>query len=170
MRPTSSLSEDQRVAAVALFEVGLGVRAVASSLGVGRPPVKRLYDRWRVRGTGALVAKPRDRQSYSFEFKLEVVRRYLAGETKVELAREFDLSSPKLIEMWARKYRNEGEDGLRPKQPGRPPKEPGRPAKPADIGSGEVSELEQLRRENERLRAQVAYLGKLRALRAQERR
>ncbi|WP_241565979.1 helix-turn-helix domain-containing protein [Prescottella agglutinans] len=108
------------------------------------------------------MAKPRDRQSYSFEIKLEVVRRYLAGEAKVELAREFGMASPKLIETWARKYRNDGEAGLRPKQLGRPPK----PAEPA----GEISELEQLRRENEVLRAQVAYLGKLRALGAQQRR
>ncbi|MDH6284159.1 helix-turn-helix domain containing protein [Prescottella agglutinans] len=102
------------------------------------------------------------KRAFTFEFKLEVVRRFLAGETKVALAREFDLSSPKLIETWARKYRNEGEDGLRPKRAGRPPN-------PAGVDSTEVSELEQLRRENERLRAEVAYLGKLRALRAQER-
>ncbi len=163
MRPTSSLSEDERVAAVALFEAGWADRAVATRLGVGRPPVKRLYDRWRVRGTGALVAKRRDRQSYSFEFKLEVVRRAVAGEAKLDLAREYGLSSPKLIETWVRQYRNEGEDGLRPKRLGRPPK-------PAEAEAGEVSELERLRRENEVLRAQVAYLGKLRALRAQQRR
>ena len=107
------------------------------------------------------MTKPTKRV-FSFEFKLDVVRRFLAGETKLELAREFDLSSPKLIETWARKYRNEGEDGLRPKPAGRP-------AKPG-VAPGEVGELEQLRRENERLRAEVAYLGKLRALRAQERR
>ncbi|WP_433613675.1 helix-turn-helix domain-containing protein [Prescottella agglutinans] len=109
------------------------------------------------------MAKRRDRQSYSFEFKLEVVRRAVAGEAKLDLAREYGLSSPKLIETWVRQYRNEGEDGLRPKRLGRPPK-------PAEAEAGEVSELERLRRENEVLRAQVAYLGKLRALRAQQRR
>lgn len=162
MRPTSSLSEDQRATAVALFESGWAAQAVAKRLSTSLSAIDRLYDRWRVRGRGALVVKP-IAPTFTFEFKLEVVRRFLAGETKVELAREFDLSSPKLIETWARNYRNEGEDGLRPKRLGRP-------AKPADAGSGEVNELEQLRRENERLRAQVAYLGKLRALRAQERR
>ena len=163
MRARSSLSEDQRAMAVALFESGVADRAVAARLGVGRSPVKRLYARWRVRGTGALVVKRRDRHSYSFEIKLDVVRRVVAGESKVALAREYGLSSPKLIETWVRKYRNEGEDGLRPKQLGRPPK-------PVDAGTGEVGELEQLRRENEVLRAQVAYLGKLRALMAQQRR
>jgi transposase-like protein len=157
----SSLSEQQRAAAIELFETEWSWGAVAKRLRVSAPAVHRLYDRWRVRGGATLVAKPTTR-SFSFEFKLDVVRRFLAGETKLELAREFDLSSPKLIETWARKYRNEGEDGLRPKPPGRRPK--------PDTVPGEVDELERLRHENERLRAEVAYLGKVRALRARERR
>lgn len=107
------------------------------------------------------MTKP-GKRSFSFEFKLDVVQRFLAGETKVALAREFDLSSPKLIETWARAYRNEGEEGLRPKRAGRPPG-------PATSEPSESSELKRLRAEDERLRAEVAYLGKLRALRAQER-
>lgn len=160
MRAASSLSEDQRAAAVALFEAEWGSGAAAKHLGVPEHPVRRLYGRWRVRGSGALVMKP-TKPSFSFEFKLDVVRRFLAGESKLALAREFDLSSPKLIETWARKYRNEGEDALRPKQAGRPP------GTTAVSGVGEVARL---RRENERLRAEVAYLGKLRALREQQRR
>jgi len=109
-----------------------------------------------------LVAKPTNR-SFPFEFKLDVVRRFLAGETKVNLAREFGLSSPKLIETWARKYRNEGEDGLRPKPKGRPR------GTPAGAERRE-SELQRLRRENERLRAEVAFLGKVQALGDQVRR
>ena len=108
------------------------------------------------------MTKP-DKRSFSFEFKLEVVQRFLAGETKVELAHEFDLSSPKEIERWVRKYRDEGEDGLHPKRRGRPPRS-------VISEPSERTEVELLRAENERLRPQVAYLGKLRALREQERR
>ncbi|WP_238162081.1 helix-turn-helix domain-containing protein [Kribbella antibiotica] len=161
MRVDSSLSESQRAAAIVLFESGLSWNAAAKRLQVGASALSRLYERWQVRGDGALVSKP-TRRSFSFEFKLDVVRRFLAGETGVDLAREFDLSSPKLVQVWARKYRDEGEDGLRPKPVGRPSKPGAAPV--------EVSELERLRRDNERLRAEVAYLGKLRALRAQERR
>jgi transposase len=162
MRRDSSLTVEQRATAIGLFGDGLARKAVAARLEVSVWAVGELYDRWRLRGDAALVSKPTKR-SFSFEFKLGVVARFLAGETKLDLAREFDLSSPKLIEAWVRTYRNEGEDGLRPKRPGRPPK-------PAGQGSGGQSELEALRRENERLRAENAYLGKLRALRMSEQR
>jgi transposase len=158
----SSLSEDQREAAVAWFEKGIADTATAGLLGVSRGPVSRLYRRWRIHGRGALVAKP-TRRMYSFEFKLALVERFIAGETSPDLAAEAGLSSPRLLETWVRAYRREGADALQPK-----PK--GRPRKPDAPPPAELPELERLRRENERLRAEVAYLGKLRALRAQERR
>ena len=157
----SPLSEDQRRAAVAWFEKGIADKAAARVLGVPHSPVKVLYLRWRIQGRGALVAKP-TKQVYSFEFKLALVERFIAGETAQDLAAEAGLSSSGLLKNWAGAYRREGADALRPKPKGRPRKPDSPPA--------ELPELERLRRENERLRAEVAYLGKLRALRAQERR
>ncbi|WP_217509568.1 helix-turn-helix domain-containing protein [Pseudarthrobacter sp. C4D7] len=151
MHARSSLSEVQREAAVAWFEKGIADSAAATLLGVSRPPVRILYRRWKIHGRGALVAKP-TKQVYSFEFKLALVERFIAGETAPDLAAEVGLSSPTLLKTWARAYRREGPDALRSKPKGRP-KAPGA-AQPA-----EVSELERLRRENERLRAEVAYLG-----------
>lgn len=156
----SPLSEDQREAAVAWFEKGIADRAVARLLGVSQSPVQVLYLRWRIHGRGALVVKP-TKQVYSFELKLALVERFIAGETAQDLAAEAGLSSSGLLKNWAAAYRRDGVDALRPKPRGGPGT-PGSP--PAE------SELERLRRENERLRAEVAYLGKLRALRAQERR
>jgi transposase-like protein len=152
------LSEAQREAAVALFEKGVGYRSTAKLVDGCLAPVKALHLRWRIHGQGALVAKPT--KSYSFEFKLALVERFLAGEPGPELAVEAGLSSRELLQKWVRAYRRDGADALRPKPNGRPGKASAPP--PA-----EISELERLRRENERLRAQVAYLGKLRALREQ---
>jgi transposase len=81
MFKSSSLSEEQREAAVALFETGWGSRAVATRLGVGRKAVLRLHDRWRVRGETALVTKP-GKRLYSFELKLSAVQRYISGENR----------------------------------------------------------------------------------------
>jgi transposase len=119
-----------------------------------------LYERWQVRGSGALMT--RDRKQYDIETKLLIVRRHLQGVSGRVLAKEYDLPSPGTVTNWTRIYRRDGEDGLRPKKRGRPPVNRENPVP--------ESEVEQLRRENERLRAEVAYLGKLRALRAQERR
>lgn len=158
MRTDSSLTPAQRDRAIAWFEQGKADRSVATSMGVSRWPVRHLYRRWRIHGRGVLVAK-QTKTSYSFEFKAEAVRRCLAGEPKAGLAQELGLSTPKLLEKWVRTYRKEGEEGLRPKRRGRPPK----PQGPAV----EESELGRLRRENEYLRAQNAYLGKVRDLREQ---
>lgn len=156
------MSVEQREAAVGLFEQGFGPKAVATRLGVRHQAVGRLHDRWRIRGAGALVVR-RDARVYSFEVKLEVVRRFVAGEaTSAELADEYGLSSPKLVQSWAGAVRRGGEEALRPKR-----KQPRPEAGPGE--AGEAGELERLRAENLRLAAKVAYLEKLRALREQGR-
>lgn len=157
----SSLSEVQREAAVAWFEQGLGSCSTATMLGVGREPVRSLYRRWQIRGRGALVNGRTAPRSYSFEVKLALVERFLGGEPLTVLAAESGLSSPKLLQRWVREYRRDGADALRPKLKGRQPN-------PPDARSGGESELERLQRENELLRAEVAYLGKLKALREQQ--
>lgn len=162
MRRDSSLTEQQRATVVALFEEGYGRGAVATQLRLSGHAIKALFDRWRLHGRDAIVTRSTKR-TFAFEVKREIVQRHLAGETKLALAREFDLSSPNLITAWARIVRDEGEDGLRPKPKGRR-----RPAPDAPVPAR--SELDRLRDENERLRAENAYLGKLTALMAHERR
>ena len=108
------------------------------------------------------MTKPTKR-SFSFEFKLDAVRRFLAGESKVALAKELQLSSPELIEKWARQYRNEGETVCARSRRAARRQSPG-DCEQAGIGAGAAAP------ENERLRAEVAFLGKVRALRDEERR
>jgi transposase-like protein len=153
----SSLTGEQRVAAVEWFGRGLGDWATARRLGVTRKPVQRLHQRWLLHGPEVLVDEPR--RSYSFEVKRDLVRRFLAGESAEALASEGGLSSALLLRKWVNQVRKDGEDALQPRPKGRPKATP----------ASELSELEQLRRENEYLRAENAYLGKLRALQAQQR-
>lgn len=160
MQQQSSLTTEQRSAAVDLFEQGFGHRAVSSRLDVGFHAVRALETRFKIWGRAALDSKP-TKQAYSFEFKLAVVRQFLDGNGTIpELALRHQLSAPKLLGKWIRIYREQGEDGLRPKAKGRPKTASG-------AEQIELTEVEKLRRENQRLQAENAYLKKVRALRNQ---
>lgn len=89
-----------------------------------------------------------------------VADRFLAGETALDLAKEFELSSEQLVKSWVRRWRDGGDDSLKPKPKGRPKGS----AKPVAL-----TEEDKLRREAEKLRAENAYLKKLRDLRNQRR-
>jgi transposase len=158
MNPHSSMTADQRVSAIDLFEQGFGPKAVSSRLDVSVKAVARLEARFKIWGRAALESKP-TKQVYSFEFKLALVRQFLDGEdTMPAIALAHQLSSPKLLAKWVKIYRIHGEEGLRPKDKGRPKTASG-------AERVEPTEVEKLRRENQRLQAENAYLKKVRALR-----
>ena len=160
MYSRSTLRHFDAVSAVELFEQGFTAKSVAISLNLAGSPVQMLYQRWQLRGAGALMT--RKRRQYDFGTKLEIVRRHIKGESGRTLCEEFDLPSPSTVANWTSIYRRDREDGLCPKHRGK------QPAISAD--SPVESETEALLRENEQLRAEVAYLGKLRALKSPERR
>jgi transposase len=86
MRRQSSLTTAQRMAALDLSEEGFGYYAVASKLNVSAKAARSLRERFMVRGRSMLENKP-TRQTYSFEFKLALVRQFLNGEgTQPEMA------------------------------------------------------------------------------------
>lgn len=76
------------------------------------------------------------------------------------LAREFGLSSDRLVSGWSSKWRKGGDEALKPKPKGRPK---------GSAAPRLLSEEEKLRRQVERLEAENAYLKKLRDLRNQGR-
>ncbi|ANP26612.1 hypothetical protein DAD186_03780 [Dermabacter vaginalis] len=100
------------------------------------------------------------KQQYSFDIKKEVAERHLAGETAMDLAREFGLSSEQLVRAWSWKWRKGGDEALMPKPKGRPK---------GSVAPKPLSEEEKLRRQIARLEAENAYLKKLRDLRNQGR-
>ena len=157
MRARSSLGEHQREQLVELFEQGMGYGAAANALGVSKDAVRRLRRRFQLHGKLCLVEKP-TKQQYSFEIKKEVVQRHLAGETVMDLAREFGLSSEQLVSYWSRQWRNGGDVALKPKPKGRPK---------GSAAPKRLTEEEMLRRQIARLEAENAYLKKLRDLRNQ---
>lgn len=159
MDSRSSLSEQQRRLLVDLFEHGFGYQAAATQLGVKTDPARALFRRWKLHGRICLMRQPNN-QSYSFEVKKEVVERFLAGETRMDLAQEFALSSQEMVKRWVHLWRQGGDEALMPKPKGRPKGS----SKPQPM-----SEEDRLRRRVEQLEAENAYLKKLRDLRNQRR-
>lgn len=141
------------------FEQGMGYRAAANIVGGSTSAIRNFYRRFQLHGRLCLVEKP-IKQQYSFEIKKEVVRRHLAGETRMDLAREFGLSSDQLVKDWSRKWRKGGDEALKPKPKGRPK---------GSSAPKRLTEEEMLRRQIARLEAENAYLKKLRDLRNQGR-
>ncbi|WP_067783059.1 helix-turn-helix domain-containing protein [Actinomyces vulturis] len=146
MRDDSKLTQKQREAAVDLFEQGYGEYSVAKELGVSRFPIHSLFDRWLTHGRACLTPK-KTKTMYSMEFKKEIVRRYLSGETARMLTNEFEFSSEEIVRGWVRLWRKGGDKALRSKKRG-----------PRRKSSEPPTTNSDLRAENERLRAEVAYL------------
>ena len=157
MQPNSSLTTLQREQLVELFESGFGYVAAANRLGFSIDVVKQIHRRWMLHGRLCLM-QSKTKSTYSFAIKKEVVERFLAGATKIELAAEFQLSSVQLVTAWTRQWRAGGDEALMPKPKGRPVGSSPGPA---------VSEEVKLRQQVKRLEAENAYLKKLRDLRNQ---
>jgi len=99
------------------------------------------------------------RKTYSKEYKLDVVKKYLyEGWTKREIMDQFRISSS-MLHRWVTHYKNEGIQGLEEKRGRTKSLRKGRPRKNPLTTE---QELERLRVENE-------YLKKLLALRKEER-
>ena len=95
MYSRSTLSHSDAVSAVELFEQGFTAKSVTVALGLAVAPVQMVFERWQLRGKGALVT--RERRQYGFEIKLEIVLRHIKGESGRSLCEEFDLPSPSTV-------------------------------------------------------------------------
>ena len=145
-----------------LHKEGMLPRAIARLVGISEREVKhrcRMYDL-----TGTFQTVPRIGRPVDFNVKCaavdDVVKKSLSC---VLVCAKYDISRS-AIKDWLSKFRQGGYKNLRDKKPGgifpRMPKK-----KNIRAGAGE---LERLREENEYLKAEVAYLKKLKALDQEE--
>ena len=121
------------------------------------------------------LARSRQNNNYSFQFKLSVVELYLSSEVSYqELALSQGINNSALIARWVNDFRNAGPDALRPKKKGRK-KTLGADKKsdfakqvediPVDTSAEHIKKIED---ENLKLRIENAYLKELRRLRLEE--
>jgi transposase len=126
--------------------------------------IKRWVGRYRHHGVSGLRRKY---GSYDGQFKLSVLQHMRQnGLSRQETAALFDLRGNGVVGQWERQYDEGGLDRLEPKPRGRPKTmiDPPRPPKAQSPQSDDTRSREQLLEEVEYLRAEVAYLKKLRAL------
>ncbi|MER1944877.1 IS3 family transposase [Castellaniella sp. FW104-7C03] len=142
----------------------IGARSLAAQYGLDHGTVRRWVEGYRRHGEAGLRKKF---SHYSAEFKLSVLSRMEQDALSCrEAAALFDIrGGHHVIVTWERQYHEGGLSALEPKPRGRPKKMPtSNSPHPLPPRSEDTRTLEQLRRENEYLRAEVAYLKKLRAL------
>lgn len=123
--------------------------------------VKKWVKTVELRGFSVLRRR-RTKQTYSSQFKQDVIHYYLtSGDSYPTAALRYGLPSGDLLQRWHQVYQRDGMEGLAPKPKGRP----SMTKKKKKIGSKRPLTREQeLERENELLRAELAFVKKLRAL------
>ena len=147
-----------REQAVEMFERGFGYRLTAGRLGVSAETVREWQKMYRVIGRGGLLAMGVKRAKYDYETKVAAARAVVdGGMSKPEAMVRFGIASATSLKKWCRLYREGGAQALKPKPKGRP------------NGAVPPTREEELEERVRKLEAQVAYLKKSIALKAQRR-
>jgi transposase len=138
-----------------------GAKLLARQWSVPEEKIRTWVNHFRSHGIDGLRPK---RSSYSEQFKLQVLshqdREQLSSR---QIAAIYDIRNPNQIVVWRRRLDEGGVQALTSKKQGRPRMKPERHCpSPPDLSI--TDPVQALHDENERLRAEVAYLKKLQAL------
>ena len=145
--------------ALKLIRAGVGCKSLARRLAMPVHTAKQWVMLYRSGGEEAVMGS-RGNRRYDWETKVAAARDHVEnGLTKTEVMAEHGIAGIATLGRWRREYRAGGADALRPKPEGRPKGSRSRP-KPEPTREQELAEQVAY------LRAKVAYLEKLRALRA----
>ena len=159
-------SEEFKLSVVQCYESGKqGSKSVAKRYGIGETRVRMWVAAYRQHGLSGLRKKF---SHYSGQFKLSVLQRMQQEDlSATQAVALFDIrGGASVIADWKRRYHEQGLAGLQPKPRGRPKKMiDSKPPQSVTPLQTDTRSREELAKENEYLRAEVAYLKKLRALR-----
>jgi transposase len=141
-----------------------GYRALGAQYGIDQAILRLWVDRYRQHGDAGLRRKS---SHYSAQFKLSVLQQMWQEELSYrQVVTMFDLrGGTGVISGWERLYHQGGLEALKPKPRGRPKEM--KPPESTQAAAQQVTDTrtaQELRQENEYLRAEVAYLKKLDAL------
>ena len=147
-----------RELAAVMFGEGRGYKSVAGSLGIPAEAVRKWQQTYRATGRDGLLKMGEKRSRCDFETKVAAARAVVdGGMAKPEAMGLFGIASATPLKQWCRLYRGGGAEALRPRPRGRP----------RGSGAAPTTREQELEREVRRLEAQVAYLKKSMALKAE---
>ena len=138
-----------------------GAKLLARRWSVPEEKIRTWVSHYRLHGVDGLLPK---RSAYSSEFKLQVLshqdREQLSSR---QVAAIYDIRNPNQVVVWRLKLNQVGVESFASSKQGRSKMKPELPCpRPSNMIATDSTQA--LREENERLRAEVAYLKKLQAL------
>ena len=143
-----------------LFGRGLGRASVARALGIPEEAVRKWQPTYRAVGRDGLLNMGKAHARYDLETKVAAASAVVdGGMGKPEAMARFGIASLSSLKEWCRLYREGGAEALRPRPRGRP--------RGSGAGAAPMTREQELEHEARRLEAQVAYLRKSMALKAE---
>lgn len=133
-----------------------GFRLIARQYGIpNTSQIQRWVSVYKSLGKDALKAKKKQ-TSYPVQLKLDVVNYMIITKYSAqEVANHFGINNSTLVSAWMQKFSNGGVDELS-KRKGKPPMNKNKK-------EGKLTREQELERENELLKAELAFIKKLRA-------
>ncbi|QCT75132.1 IS3 family transposase [Macrococcoides canis] len=134
-----------------------GFSVVGKRNGISRSMVRDWYRAYSAFGIEGLERK-RSKNKYSLEDKIVILRWMKENNASLSItSTKFRINNPSLISSWVNAYNKHGIDGLSEKKKGSPS------MKKKKINNGNSDYVKKIEHENELLRAELAYIKKLKA-------
>lgn len=151
-----------KIQIIRFYEEGYSIPYLSEQFNVSNYTIRRIERQYREHGIESFKEKGNN-SKYPVDFKMEIIKRVLAGESIKGIAFELCVNDG-LIHSWVKKYNELGYNGLIEKKKGRLPKMRPKENKndiPMDEKDKRIKELEE---RNAQLEMENDLLKKLRAL------